>query len=588
MSTNKKIDIICIAAAVFALALTALLAGARIFGVVPVATEAAGSDFFTANDLNRDWDPSAATKITLSDSGSAVSGNGAYVYDGDVYIVYAGHYVLSGELTDGSIIVNAGKSDKIWIALDGVTLHCEDGAAIRIEQADKVFLTLQDGAENLLSSGAQYSPENMTSGVDGVIYSRDDLTVNGTGSLVVNAAYYHGIVCNDDLAVTGGNITINAVQDGIHANDSVRICDSAISISAGDDGITVSNDDETAFLYIASGSITVSSCYEGLEAVAVTIAGGTVRIMPTDDGINACGSGANSVIRITGGDITILNPSGRDADGLDSNGSIYIEGGNVFVSVSDTGSNSAIDYGTENGGECIVSGGTVIACGGSMMAEGFDPNSPQGFVMYDTRAAAGTAISLEDSSGRELLSAEIPYGFSSVVLSAPELQVGDTCTLSVGDAREQITIDNTSSGSGFSFGFGSGPGFHSDFGSDFGSGFGVPGDPSGQMPDPGDRPDSEAWPGRQEMPDSEGWPGRQEMPDGKGWPGRQGMPDGEAWPGKQEMPDGEAWPGGQEIREVGGRASAPSASLSYDALLLLGISALALLAGLLTAVKIRH
>lgn len=549
MSTNKKIDIICIAAAAFALALTALLAGASVFGVIPVAAEAAGSDLFTANDLNGDWDTSAATKITLSDSGSTISGNGAYVYNGDVYIVYAGHYVLSGELTDGSVIVNAGKSDKIWIALDGVTLHCEDGAAIRIEQADKVFLTLQDGAENLLSSGAQYSSENAASGVDGVIYSRDDLTINGTGSLVVNAAYYHGIVCNDDLAVTGGSITVNAVQDGIHANDSVRIWDSEIFISAGDDGITVSNDDETAFLYVASGSITVSSCYEGLEAIDVTIAGGTIQIIPTDDGINACGSGANSVIRITGGDITIINLSGRDADGLDSNGSIYIEGGRVFISVSDNGGNSAIDYGTENGGECIISGGTVIACGSSTMAEGFDSDSPQGFLMYDTRAAAGTAISLEDSSGREILSAEIPCAFSSVVLSAPELKVGDVCTLSIGDTREQLTIDNTASNSGF--GFGPGFGMPDRFENDRHNGQdraeppsdmpgNAPDDASGEMPAPGDRQGGEGWPGRQEM------------------------------------------------QEVGGSAYAPSISVSSDTLLLLGISVLTLLAGLLIALKIRH
>ena len=223
----------------------------------------------------------------------------------------------------------------------------------------------------MISSGAAYSAEIADSGVDGAIYSRDDLTINGSGSLLVSAAYKHGIVCNNDLVITGGNITISAVQDGIHANDSVRIRDAALSISAGDDGITVSNDDETAFLYVESGSITIPACYEGLEAIDVTIAGGTIDIVSADDGINANGSGAGSVIRVTGGDITVTNPSGRDADGFDSNGSIYIEGGNILISVADSGSNSALDYGSENGGECVISGGTVIACGSSAMAEGF-------------------------------------------------------------------------------------------------------------------------------------------------------------------------------------------------------------------------
>ena len=335
--------------------------------------------------------------------------------------------------------------------LDGITLHCEDDAALRVEQADKVFLTLAEGTESMVSSGAEYQEEIAAAGVDGAIYSRDDLTINGTGALSVNAEYQHGIVCNDDLVITGGDITVNAVRDGIHANDSVRIQDAAILISAGDDGIIVSNDDETAFLYAESGNIEITDCYEGLEAIDITIAGGTIDIVSTDDGINANGSGQGSAIRITGGDITITNPSGRDADGLDSNGDIYIEGGRVFISVADSGGNSAIDYGSENGGECIVNGGTVIACGSSTMAEGFDAGSAQGFLMHRTSVQAGTVIRLEDSVGNELLSEEIPCDFSSVVLSTPELSVGDVCTFTIDGVQEQVAIDNTSS-SGFGMG----------------------------------------------------------------------------------------------------------------------------------------
>lgn len=449
MSTHKNINRICIAATLLSIVLTVLLMNSRTLGLLPIVSEAASGDLFTANDLDGNWDTASATRIILSDSGSTINGNGAYVYGGNVYIVCAGRYVLTGTLTDGSVIIDAEKSDKIWVSLSGVTIHCEDSAAIRVKQADKVFLTLAGGTENSLSSGAQYSAESAASGMDGVIYSRDDLTINGTGGLSVNAEYSHGIVCNDNLVITGGNLAISAVQDGIHANDSVRIRDAAISVSAGDDGINVSNDEETAFLYIASGSITIPSCYEGFEAVEITIAGGTIHIVSADDGINACGGGKSSVIRIMDGDITIINPSGRDADGLDSNGSIYMEGGRLFISVTDGGGNCALDYGTENGGECIISGGTVIACGGSTMAEGFDADSPQGFLMYRTNAAAGTVIRLEDSLGRELLSGEIPCSFSSAVLSTPGLQIGDICTITIGDRQEQITIDNTSSDFGF-------------------------------------------------------------------------------------------------------------------------------------------
>lgn len=587
MSTHKKIDIICIVSVILAIALTILLMGGKALGILPVMSQENGSDMFTANDLNVHWDVSSATKITLSDEGSVIEGNGAYVHDGNVHIAYAGHYVLTGELTNGSVIIDADKSDKIWLLLDGVTIHCDDDAAIRVEQADKVFLTLADGMENTISTGTQYDAETADSGVDGAIYSRDDLTVNGTGALVVNAEYEHGIVCNDDLVITGGNIAINAVQDGIHANDSVRIRESVISISSGDDGITVANDDETAFLYVESGRISVTDCYEGLEAVDITIAGGTIDIMAADDGINAAGSGENSVIRIIDGDIRITNPSGRDADGLDSNGDIYIEGGRVFISVPDNGGNCAIDYGSENGGRCVVSGGTVIACGNSMMAEGFDADSPQGFLMYSAVAGEGTTISLKDSDGRELLSEDIPYGFSSVVLSTPELKVGDVCTIAIDDVEEQISIDNSTT-----FGFDPGGMFGGGM-RDGGGRRGMPERPEDVLPVDNmfEPPDDSNFsddkpPGGMEPPDGMGVPNNMEPPDGMEIPNDMKSPDGIEPPDRVDLPDDKQPSDRQEMQENEDTLS--SDNIFIDKLIMLGSSVLVLLIGLFIATKMKH
>ena len=445
MATHKHIDRICIASAICALLLTLLLLSGARFGIFA----SADGDLFTASDQNADWDRSGATQIVLSDAGSTVKGNGAYIYQGNVNIAYAGRYVLSGSLSNGQIILDADGDDDIWLLLDGVSLHCDDDAAIRVEQAGKVFLTLEDGTENSLSSGAEYAADAVSAGIDGTIYSRDDLTINGSGALCVTAEYRHGIVCNDDLVIAGGSIAICAVQDGIHAHDSVRIRDAAIRISAGDDGITASNAEETAWLYIASGTIDIADCYEGLEAISVTVAGGTVTIAADDDGINANGSGENAAIHILGGDITIVNADGTDADGLDSNRDIFISGGRLFISVSEAGGSSAIDYGSENGGVCQISGGTVLACGSSAMAEGFDADSPQGFLMYAARGAAGTTVTLEDADGNSILSEEVPCSFSSVLISSPEMEVGDTCTIVVGETRETVTVDNRAGGAGF-------------------------------------------------------------------------------------------------------------------------------------------
>ena len=460
MSTHKHIDLICVIIAAFAIVLTVLFMNGKALGITTLADEGNSDDIFTANDLNADWDTTNAAKITLSDSGSKVVGNGAYANGNDIYIVYAGNYVISGELSDGSIIINADGDDKIRILLDGVSINSEDSAALIVEQAEKVFLTLS--GENNISSGAEYGADAVSSGIDGAVYARDDLTINGAGALTVNAEYQHGIVCNDDLVIAGGDIKITAPSDGIHANDSVRICDSNIEITAGDDGITASNDEQTSWIYVQSGNISIPSCYEGIEAISITVDGGTIEIHPTDDGFNANGYGANSAININGGEITVINENGRDADGLDSNGNIYINGGTVFISVSEN--SCALDCASENGGVCEVSGGTVIACGGSSMAEGFSSTSSQGFLMLNTSGAAGAVVTLKDDGGAVLLTDTIPCKFSSIILSTPELEIGDVCTVDIDGTETEVTIDNTSASGGFG-GFGG-----NKFGRRFGNG----------------------------------------------------------------------------------------------------------------------
>ena len=607
MSTSKYIDIICVAAVLIALLLTVLFINGSALGLTPIAdgdSEEEDSQF-TANDLNGDWSDTAATHITLTGDGGRVSGSGAYLLDGSVYIIYPGRYVLSGELTGGSVIIDASKEDKVWLLLDGVSLHREDSAAIVVEQAKKVFLTLADGTENVISCGAQYSAEAMAAGIDGAVWSRDDLTVNGEGSLTVTAPYKHGIVCNDDLVIAGGTIHITAAKDGVHVNDSVSFTNADLTIYAGDDGITVSNDETTSWLYIESGTINIPSCYEGLEADDITIAGGVIDIRPTDDGINAAGWGGNSLINITGGDITIINETGRDADGLDSNGSIYVSGGNVFISVNT--SSCALDYGGENGGVCKISGGTVIAAGGSAMAEGFDASSEQCFIMYNTSTSpAGTAVTLTNSAGAVLVSETIPCGFSSIVLSTPELKMGETCTISIGGRTAELTVDNSSFGGmgGFGGGWGGQQGGRGDKGGRWGMDSGSaedsqtpnlstlseagPGGRGGMVGDGSQAPGGGmgGFGGGQQG----GFPGGEQPDDG--FPGGNfggGPPDAGSDSGLFDGPGGDRfaqW--GQNQDQVPGSAPEAGAAVSPELFLAVGVSALFLLAGLAFAFKVKH
>ena len=629
MSTHKYFDRICVVVIVFALVVTFLFMNGEVFGIEKIIHEdsEAHSDqqYFTSSDLSPEYDISDANVITLSGDSAQVTGNGAYAYDGGVVISSTGVYVISGTLDDGSITVDADDAAKIWLYFNDVNITCQDNAALIIENADKVFLTLAEGQDNVLMSGSEYETSATEAGIDGVIYARDDLTINGAGSLTISGGPAHGITANDDLVITGGNLTVTSVKDAIHVNDSLRMTSAVMNLNAGDDAIQVDN--EGGYIYIESGefnitaadegiaaeghitidggdfrivvgtgqgshgiksgdtvtvndgTIDITSCYEGIQASYIDITGGDTTINSVDDGINASsgdggfgmglgmggpgmggtggqgmrqrgaysatdtettetgeasegedpefgempegeppqfsqmpesgevpegeqphsdytsdedmsemendigmghpdmgeavgemqdGSGSadaqngsdiqnedNSAaetpwIHISGGSLTILNDSGRDADGIDSNGDIIISGGTIRVSLTGDGGNNAIDCATENGGVCEISGGNIIACGSSQMAEGFGSSSTQCSVLYNlqTGAEAGTTLTLRDSDGNVLMSYEVPNAFTSVNISCPEMELGETYTISVGETEETVSLEEITTTSG--------------------------------------------------------------------------------------------------------------------------------------------
>ena len=458
MSTGKHFSALCALVLALALAVTVLFMNGEKLGIRVIRDEDSetneDSGYFTSNDQNTAW--TAATTITLSGDTATVSGSGAYASGGSVTIASAGYYDVTGTLTDGSLIVDAGKNAKVFLRLNGVTITCSDDAAIRVNQADKVFLTLAEGTENTVTSGETYSEAALADKTDGAIFAHDDLTINGSGALTVTAAYKHGIAANDSLRITGGTITVTAPADTIHVNDALHITGAAITLSAGDDAIH----SDTA-IAILGGSITVNTCYEGIEAPEILIEDGTVTVTSTDDGINACGTetsdGSLPGVTINGGTVTLLNPSGRDADGIDSNGNIDINGGLVYISLVGDGGNCALDYGSENGGVCRINGGTVVACGGSTMLETMSENSAQPSLLYaGTTQAAGTEISLQDSSGETLLTYAAPNSFSAVLVSCPEMQTGSTYTLTLGDTAQEIPLTQVATTYGVSGGMGGG------------------------------------------------------------------------------------------------------------------------------------
>ncbi len=298
MASHRKIDSVCLIITAVTLLITVLFMCGESLGIRVIAAddgadaEYVSNEHFTGNDQNGTWDASSATVITLKGDSITISGGGAYAFGREVFITEGGRYLVSGELENGSIVVDAYKSSKVWIRLSGVTITREDDACIRVEQAKKVFITLTEGTENVLTSGETYSEKAAAEGRNGAIWSDDDLTVNGSGTLTVKAGYKHGIDANDDLVITGGTLHIEAAGDGLHANSNIRIMDAEIVIVAGDDGVQVQGkkDDSgeikegSGYFYMESGSLTVFAIDKGLNTYGETqTPGGTRRIIDADD-----------------------------------------------------------------------------------------------------------------------------------------------------------------------------------------------------------------------------------------------------------------------------------------------------------------
>lgn len=241
---------------------------------------------YTDRDLAGTYDEATATKIVCSKTTATVEGKGAVVSNGTITISKAGVYVLSGTLQNGQVIVDAQKTDKVQIVLKGVQITCENNAPIYVKQSDKVFLTLAEGTTNTVTDGKDYALGAEETEPNAAIFSKSDLTINGTGELTVTANHNHGIFSKDDLVVASGTITVTALGDGLKGKDSVAIKDGTIAITAGGDGIQSSNATDTTKGWIAidGGTFTINAEKDGVQAETELVIGAGVLGITTGEG----------------------------------------------------------------------------------------------------------------------------------------------------------------------------------------------------------------------------------------------------------------------------------------------------------------
>ena len=466
---------------------------------------------YLAEDLADSWDESTAAGITFDTSGITVNGTGAAVSGQTVTITEAGTYVVSGTLADGQILIDAGKEAVVQLVLNGVELSNQTTAPIYSSGKTKVILTLAAGTANTVSDSKEYVFANATDDEPNApIFTKGDLTINGTGSLEVHGNYGCAIRSKSILTVISGNLNLNAVSDGLKGKDAVIIRDGSIKITSGKDGIKSNNDEdaekgyiwidggqiqiaakddgiqaETA-LIINDGDITITESQEALAGKTVDIIGGFIKAAASDDGINSAATVATErekqqnqegvYTRIAGGEIWL----DATADGIDSNGNLYIEGGTLYLSGPTGNMDGILDY----NGKGYISGGTFFGAGSSGMMQTFAADSAQNYlvVYYTAAKKAGTRITLTDDNGNELDSYAPEKDFSAVIISTPEIQVGNTYHVITGEETADLTVEGLMTTDGTASGGMGGKG---------GMG-GMRGADGGQRPEPGEMPTNEA------------------------------------------------------------------------------------------------
>lgn len=469
-------------------------------------------------------------------------------------ITEGGTYTLSGVIND-TVVVNT--TGNVKLILDNVTIKSSNGPAIMIEQAENTLIYLKEGTINTLEDSANYTVNDTD--INSVIYSKDDLILDGIGKLVVKANYQDAIVSKDDLKIINGIYEINSVDDGIRGKDSVYILDGEYKIISGGDAIKSTNDTDTEKGYILiengnfnidaeldgmqaetklviedgnytiktgsgssnqstsdrwgnwgrysnfyqtdiesakglksgdnlviesgifnfdtsddaihsnnyvgikngkltitsgddgihadkeiiidNGTLDISKSYEGVEASKITINGGNISIISSDDGINVAGGNDSSAMNrpgannysssdnkliIQGGTIYV-NAIG---DGIDINGSGYMYGGNVTVDGPTDSGNGTLDYDKE----FVVDGGTFIGAGSSGMLQSISSNKQYNVtISFDSNYDVDTKVVILDNNDKEIISYSPSKRFSSIIISSSLFLKGKEYNIKVGD-----------------------------------------------------------------------------------------------------------------------------------------------------------
>ena len=286
------------------------------------------------------YSESNSTAITFSDQTITVDGSGAAADGSILTITQPGTYILSGTLSEGQVRVETVDEADVQIVLDGATITNSTGAAIYVKSANSATITLAEGTTNTLSDGETYTFEDSEDEPDATLFSKSDLILNGTGTLVIDANYAHAIKGKDDVTIAEGTYDITSVGDAIKGRDSLFISSGTFTIVAGADGLQSTNEEEEGkgILTIESGTFTITAAADGIQAATnlqilggdftITTGGGSANSSTTSEAWGTWGAPTEEAATTTTEETT-------SAKGLKATGSLAISGGTFVLDTSD-------------------------------------------------------------------------------------------------------------------------------------------------------------------------------------------------------------------------------------------------------------
>lgn len=458
----------------------------------------------TIDDTKTDWDESA-TKIVLSGDSASITGDGVITNGSTITITTAGTYIISGVLDNGQILISATKNDQVRLVLNGVSITNKTGAPIYGEKIGKLIVTLADGMDNTLTDGGInfVYEDTQNEEPNAALFCKNDLTLNGNGSLTVNAGFNNGIGAKDNLLIVSGNYTVVATNNAVRGTDSVTSMDGRFNLIAGNDGIQTGNNTDgkgnikisggvysikaghdgiqsDAAMLITGGEYTITSgggssekvsssseSYKGVKSTRdltfsgnvkftidslddsihsnenITISDGIFQLSSGDDGVHADGD-----LKISGGEITIS----KSYEGLEGS-NVNIMGGTLNLIASDDGINAAggssngIDIGSGRfggdrfGGDMVGSYSISINGGSITLYAGGDGLDSNGAIDI----SGGTVVSIINSSGNSALDSDGLISINGGVVIA-----GGTGTfenIGSGSTQSYVYLSGISSGS---------------------------------------------------------------------------------------------------------------------------------------------